>query len=276
MKVCVFGASGYLGASVYQLLKETAGTDVVGTYLKDPAVFDDLYKLDINQPESFSEFYKETQPDVVVWSVMSGPYEDNLIQEGLRHLITHVTPETKLVYVSSDFVFADGNGPYNEDDSMSKLPDDHKLSTYANAKVKAEHFITQDLTNYVILRAGPIYGENMVGKMDDRTDQLVYQLRLGHTVAYRDDLIRTFVHVGDMAKAITEFVQNARTGVYHAGPDRSMSFYEFMQQAAEQYGFHQELVEKGSEHEEADEEVPKNIALNTEGIKHVVKQDFRS
>ncbi|HLR63676.1 MAG TPA: sugar nucleotide-binding protein [Lentibacillus sp.] len=275
MKVCVFGASGYLGASVYQLLKETPHTDVVGTYLKEPAAFDDLYKVDVNDPESFSEFYKETQPDVVVWSVMSGPDEDELIQEGLRHLITHITPQTKLVYVSSDFVFADGYGPYTEDDSTSKLPGEHVLSTYANAKVKAENFITQDLSNYVILRVGPIYGENKIGKIDEQTDQLASQLQLGKTEAFRDDLIRTFVHVEDLAKVMTEFVQNDVTGIYHAGPDKSHSFYEFMQQMAEQTGYHQELVEKAPEDEEVDKEVPKNIALNTEKISQVVKQTFR-
>ncbi|WP_010531531.1 sugar nucleotide-binding protein [Lentibacillus jeotgali] len=275
MNVCVFGASGYLGASVYQLLKEIPGTDVAGTYLEDPAVFDDLYKLDVNQPESFSEYFKQTQPDVIVWSVMSGPNEDELIQEGLRHLITHITPDTKLVYVSSDFVFADGYGPYSEGDSTSKLPAEHVLSTYANAKVKAENFITQDLSNYVILRAGPIYGENKIGKLDERTDQLIYQLRLGNRIAFRDDLIRTFVHVGDLAGVITEFIQNDQTGIYHAGPDKSYSFYEFMQQMAEKRGFNRELVEKAPEDEEVDKEVPKNTVLNTEKITQAVKQTFR-
>ncbi|GGJ82933.1 NAD(P)-dependent oxidoreductase [Lentibacillus kapialis] len=275
MKVCVFGASGYLGASVYRLLKETPDTDVAGTCLEERAVFDDLYKLDVNDPESFSEFFKATQPDVVVWSVMSGPDEDELIQEGLRHLITHMTPDTKLIYVSSDFVFADGYGPYNEDDTMSKLPDEHVLSTYANAKVKAENFITQDLKNYVILRAGPIYGENQIGKRDERTDQLVSQLRLGKTAAFRDDLIRTFVHVEDLASVIIEFGQNDVTGIYHAGPLRSNSFYDFMQQTAEQNGFNRCHVEKAAEAEEVDKEVPKNTVLNTEKISQVVKQTFR-
>ncbi|QKY70528.1 sugar nucleotide-binding protein [Lentibacillus sp. CBA3610] len=275
MKVCVFGASGYAGASIYQILQETPNTEVTGTYLEDPAVFDDLYKLDVNQPESFSEFYKQTQPDVVVWSVMSGPYEDELIQEGLSHLITHLTPQTKLVYMSSDYVFTAGNGPYNEDDPISRLPEDHVFSTYANAKVKAEHFITQELTNYAILRAGPIYGENKIGQLDDRTDKLIAQLRLGKTVAYRDDLIRTFVHVNDLAMAVAEFVKNELTGIYHAGPDKRHSFYEFMQQMAEQLGYQGELVEEASQHEEADEEIPKNTSLSTDKIKDTTKQTFR-
>ncbi|WP_164667529.1 sugar nucleotide-binding protein [Virgibacillus doumboii] len=275
MKVCVFGASGYAGASVYQLLKETPDVNVVGTYLQDPAMFDDLYKLDINQPESFSDFYKREQPDVVVWSVMSGPNEHELTDQGLMHLMTFLTPQTKLVYMSTDFVFTEGKGPYSEEDTMSKLPDDHLYSNYANAKVKAEHFITKKLTNYVILRAGPIYGENKIGRLDDRTDKLAYHLRSGKSIAFRDDLIRTFVHVNDLANVIIELVQNDVTGTYHAGPERYMSFYEFMRETAEQLGYDMNLVDKESVQETADWEVPKNTSLKTKKITEITKQNFR-
>ncbi|SEP71297.1 dTDP-4-dehydrorhamnose reductase [Virgibacillus subterraneus] len=274
MKVCVFGASGYTGASIYQLLKDTRDFEVVGTFLREPTMFDDLYKLDINQPESFSDFFKKAQPDVVVWSVMSGPNEHELVDQGLMHLITHLTPQTKLVYISSDFVFAEGKGSYNEDDPMSKLPDDHLLANYANAKVKAERFITKELSNYAILRAGPIYGENKIGKLDERTDKLSYHLRSDKRIAFRDDLIRTFVYVDDLANVVVELVQNEVTGVYHVGPNKSQSLYEFMRQKAEEFGYDMNLVEKESEEEVVNQEVPKNTSLNTKKIKKITKQKF--
>lgn len=275
MKVCVFGANGYVGGSIYKMLKEMPDTNVTGTFLKEPTMFDDLYKLDVNQPESFSEFFKQTQPDIVVWSVMSGPNEHELTDQGLMHLITHLSPQTKLVYLSSDFVFSEGNGPYDEEDSLSKLPDDHLYSNYANAKVKAERFITKELSNYVILRAGPIYGENKIGKLDERTDELACHLHSGKTVAFRDDLTRTFVHVDDLADVILEFVQNDVTGVYHAGARESQSFYQFMRDKAEQLGYNKGLVEKESEKEIVDQEVPKNTSLNTEKITKIMKQISR-
>lgn len=174
MKVCVFGANGYVGSSVYKVLKDISGIEVSGTFLEEPSMFDDLVKLDVNEPESFSEYFKEEQPDVVVWSVMAGPNEHELTDQGLIHLITHLTPETKLIYLSSDFVYSAGNGPYKEEDPLSTLPEDHTFSNYTNAKVKAERLIDKELTNYAILRAGPIYGENEIGKLDERTDKLAY------------------------------------------------------------------------------------------------------
>ncbi|WP_461177455.1 sugar nucleotide-binding protein [Virgibacillus ainsalahensis] len=275
MKVCVFGANGYVGASIFQRLKDADGIEVSGTYLNDTPLFDHLDKLDVNKPESFSSYYKKEEPDVVVWSVMNGPNEHELTDQGLMHLITHITPETKLIYISSDFVYSAGKGPYDEADALSSLPDDHLYSNYTNAKVKAEHLIYNELSNYVILRAGPVYGENSIGKLDERTDKLSYHLRAGKRIAFRDDLIRTFVHVEDLANTVGKMVQNDVTGIFNTGPSEEQSFYEFMGGIAEQLGYDASLVEKESEEEEADHEVPKNTALKTEKISNVVKQTFR-
>ncbi|WP_404456014.1 sugar nucleotide-binding protein [Virgibacillus necropolis] len=275
MKICVFGASGYVGATVYEKLKHASEADVVGTYLKEPALFDDLYKLDVNEPESFSNFFKSEKPDVVVWAVMSGPNEHKLTDQGLMHLLTHLTPQTKLVYISSDFVFSHGDGPYSEEDPLSTLPDDHSFSNYANGKVKAERLIDNEFSNYVILRAGPIYGENAVGKLDDRTDRLSYHLRSTKPIDFRDDLTRSFVHIEDLTNVLEEMVFNNVTGVYHVGPEKKQSFYDFMKATARQMGYDETLVIKGSEEEEIDTEIPKDTSLITDKIKEVTNQRFR-
>ncbi|ASN04004.1 sugar nucleotide-binding protein [Virgibacillus necropolis] len=275
MKICVFGASGYVGASIYEKLKHVPEATVVGTYLSEPALIDELYKLDVNEPESFSNFFKNEKPDVVVWAVMSGPNEHKLTDQGLMHLMTHLTPQTKLVYISSDFVFSHGDGPYSEEDPLSNLPDDHSFSNYTNAKVKAERLIDKEFSNYVVLRAGPIYGENEVGKLDDRTDRLSYHLSSNQPIDFRDDLIRTFVHIEDLTNVIEEMVFNDVTGIYHVGPDKQQSFYEFMKASAQLMGYDETLVIKGSEQEEVDTEIPKNTSLTTNKIKEVSDQKFR-
>lgn len=275
MKICVFGASGYVGTSVYKSLESMEHLEVSGTYLDHTPIFDNLYKLDINEPESFSDFFKKESPDVVIWSVMNGPNEHVLTDQGLLHLITHLTPATKLIYISSDFVYSAGKGPYAEEEHLSTLPDDHIFSNYTNAKVKAERFIHNELSNYVILRAGPVYGENQVRKIDERTEKLFRQLDLGQPIAFRDDLVRTFVHVEDLANVIVEILEKEITGIFNVGPSEKLSFYEFMSGIADQFGYHSNLVKKASEYEEADQEIPKDTSLITEKISKTVNQNFR-
>lgn len=275
MKICVFGASGYVGSSIYERLKHAAEATVVGTYLGDAALSDELYQLDVNEPESFSNFFKNEKPDVVVWAAMSGPNEHKLTDQGIMHLLTHLTPQTKLVYISSDFVFSHGDGPYSEDDPLSNLPNDHSFSNYANGKVKAERLIDKEFSNYVVLRAGPIYGKNAVGKLDERTENLIYHLRTGEPIAFRDDLIRTFVHIEDLTNVLEEMVSNDVKGVFHVGPNTQQSFYAFMKARARDMGYDETLVIKGSEKEELDKEIPKNTSLNTGNINEVTSQQFR-
>src|SRR5699024_2739919 len=246
MKVCVFGESGYVGASVYTQLADSPNIEIVATYLDDPDRFEGLEKLAITKPKSFSDIIKKENPDVVIWSVMSGSNEYELTDQGFVHLLTHLTPQTKLIYISSDFVFSEGRGPYAEDDPISALPEDHIYSNYTNGKVKAERLINQELTNFTILRAGPIYGENHIGKSDKYTDQLTAQLQLGKSSAFRDYLILTFVHVEDLAKVVIELLQNEVTGTYHVDPSKQQSFYQFMQLTAERSGYDASFIEKGS------------------------------
>ncbi|MUV37451.1 dTDP-4-dehydrorhamnose reductase [Lentibacillus sp. JNUCC-1] len=275
MKICIFGADGYVGASVYKRAKNIPGAEVTGVDLLRQSPFSEVSQLDVNDPEAFSELYKQEDPDVVVWSVMSGFDEDRLIEQGLIHVINHLKPETKLVYMSTDFVFGEGDGPYTEEAPLSKLPEDHLFSTYNNAKVKAERLINNELNNFVILRAGPIYGENDVGKWDDRTEELLYQLRSGREIEQREDLVRTFVHVRDLADTIIDMVQNNDKGIYHVGPKTDKSYYEFMQTVAKENGFSPSLIKKDTKPEEPDYEIPKNTALDTQKINQAVKVGYR-
>lgn len=271
-KICVFGANGYVGTSVFEALRQHEQAQVIGADANTEAV-PGLVRLDVNDPERFSAFYKKERPDVVVWSVMAGPQEYELSDQGLLHLIAHLTPCTKLVYISSDFVFARGKGPYTEQDPLQLMPETYALSNYANAKIKAEKFIQRELTNYIILRSGPVYGENARGRLDVQTEKLERLAPLGKPAAYRDDLVRTFVHIDDLVKIVVEMSLNKRTGIYHVGRDKAQSFYEFMKEQAVERGYDPDLVVK--EERKLQMNTPQNLGLITERIRTVIRQQIK-
>ncbi|MGM8211466.1 sugar nucleotide-binding protein [Virgibacillus sp. W0430] len=263
MKVCIFGASGYIGESVFERLKDASSIETVGTFLEREGEMksEHLTLLDINEPESFSDFYKKENPDVVIWSVMSGPEEHQLTDQGLMHVITHLTPETKLIYISTDLVFAEGKGPYKPEDPTSTFPDDHFLGKYANAKVKAERIIRNELTNYAIIRTGPVYGRNKAGNWDHLLNAFITDGNEGKTVSYRDDLIRTFTPIETLTDTIIDLVENKKTGLFHVGEKEGKSFYDFMRAMAIMLGYEPGQIIKASEQEEPDHKLPKNISL---------------
>jgi|GEM_PF-3066092 len=272
MKVCVFGASGYVGSSIYEAFKNNDKAQAIGVDL-DEVSQENFIQLDVNDPESFSQFYKEVQPDIVVWAMMAGADEHRLSDEGLLHLISHMEPCTKLIYLSSDYVFAKGKGPYAEDDMLQLMADDHGMSGYANAKIKAERFIERELTNFCILRTGPIYGKNASGKLDLHMQRLEEAAESGDSVSARDDLIRTFVHIDDFCKIVVEMAMGNRTGIYHVGPGKHQSFYEFMKEQANLAGYDETVVRK--EERKVEMNLPKNTALLTDRLRMITTQNIR-
>ncbi|WLV24259.1 sugar nucleotide-binding protein [Aciduricibacillus chroicocephali] len=272
MKAVVFGSGGYVGASIYEALRKEEKLQVIGVDLNEETK-ENMVKLDVNDPENFSQVYKEIQPNVIIWALMAGAEEQRLSDEGLLHLISHMTPSTKLVYLSSDYVFARGRGPYSETDVLQTMADDHGMSKYANAKIKSERFIEKELTNFVILRSGPVYGKNARDKLDAHTENLEQTVAQGMPAHYRDDLIRTFVHIEDLSKIVAEMALNDRTGVYHVGPAKQESFYEFMRKQAKQAGYDEALVKK--EERKLQMNLPQNTALLTDRLRMITSQQMR-
>ncbi|WP_077623518.1 sugar nucleotide-binding protein [Sediminibacillus massiliensis] len=275
MKICVFGADGYLGSAIYKILKEKGNFHVSGTYYQEPVHgLEDLEELDINQPEAFSTYYKNHEPDVVIWSLMNTEEEDVLVNEGLTHLITHLSPETKLIYLSSDFVFSAGEGPYSEEDQPKQLSEDNPRSVYVNGKIKAEKIIQKEIGNYLILRMGPLYGENLLGINDERSSKLEESLSAGENVFKSDLLIRSFAHVQDIAKAVVELVPQDLSGIFHMGPDQHASYHSFYRKRAQELSLDPGMV-KEQPPEETDPSLPINTSLETKKLNGVLDASFR-
>ena len=64
MKYLIYGASGFLGGTIYQKLKQV-GHEVVGTYSTN-AANNELVKVDLLNTEKTLTLYRKVKPDVVI------------------------------------------------------------------------------------------------------------------------------------------------------------------------------------------------------------------
>lgn len=273
MKILLLGASGYLGKSLYSKLKMTA-YEVIGTsYQKQ---HQELIRIDIINPSDLFEMVK-LRPDVIIWSLMSGNDEIKLTELGLAPLLKNIPPTTKLIYISSDSVFANGEGNYKEDDPTSYLSDVNPLHQYANAKKDAEKMVIKHY-NHLIIRTGPIYGQNTDGKWDNRIANLKEQLSNGKRLKRTDNLYKTFVHIDDLVASIIEMIEKDIKGIIHAGPMQKESYYSFNLKIANKLNLDYSLID--SEQltlEEANSKgIPLDTSLNTEKISNMIKTSFRN
>lgn len=161
MKIAVVGASGLVGSSLLEDLQQfLPNADVKGTYHAHP--FKNGVALDITRQEEISRFIKEFAPDVVIWlagsknlsQLESNPQLGMLLNERpvLELLkVLEVSPKpTKLIFISSDYVFDGQSGGYRSTDSRSPR------TAYGKSKLLVENMLSASSVDSVCLRTSAI------------------------------------------------------------------------------------------------------------------------
>jgi dTDP-4-dehydrorhamnose reductase len=235
MTALVIGASGLVGGALLDALAE-ADVDAVGTYagharpglraldVRDAAAVralaDDTAAQVIYVPASLTNVdYCEMHPDESYAINVAGVH--NIVATGRR-----------VVYFSSDYVFAGDSGPYRESDPV------HPLCVYGEHKLQAERAVPAD---GLIVRTTVVYGPEWQGK--NFIYRLCTTLRAGQRLRVPHDQIGSPTYAPNLARAAVALERADRSGIYHvAGPERA-SRYEFALAAAEIFGLDRHLID---------------------------------
>lgn len=215
MKVLILGATGFLGSTLYQKAIEDESLTVVGTSRLSNAA-KNIIPLDVMDKHLVAQTIESIKPDVVIWCLMSMENEDQLIEIGLKNVVTHLSEDTKFIFLSTDAVFVDGRGDYDELDPIGLLPSEARLAIYVNAKHAGEQYLMENHPNYVIVRTGPLYGDNHY--IERRTLQLIENIKESKLYSAWENVYRSFVNVYDLSDALIELTKNNVIGILHAGP----------------------------------------------------------
>jgi len=154
----------------------------------------------------------------------------NLVEVCLKY-------NTKLIHLSTDFVFDGEKGNYVETD----VP--NPLSVYAKSKFDAENLVIHSgLKNWVVARTMIIYGvtENM-----SRSNVVLWaksSLEKGEVINVVDDQFRAPTLAEDLAVGCLLLIENDANGIYHlSGPER-FSILELVKNVADYFGLDQALI----------------------------------
>ena len=245
MRILVIGASGFLGAQVYQRLQSLNGLSVMGTCGRN-RVFPKLCPVDLESYASVRTLMIATKPEAVLWCAKGNrpqASEARLHHGGLRAVIESGPPAMRLVFVSTDAVLPGRQGPYDEHAVADPGAANSAGSPYAAAKFEAEQWVTAVWDNTCVVRISPVYGPSVEGAWDLRVSGLLTQFRQGHPVQRATNLRRTFVHVHDLARSVSELILHDYRGILHLGPAESASYFDFAKAVAEAGGWSPHLAE---------------------------------
>ena len=227
MKILITGGSGLLGQ--YLNLTLSKSFRILTTFHSDTGNCIDYnsIQLDITNRKNIGSIINLYRPDVVIHAAaIADPQLSGSLDPGFVYK-TNVTAtkniselcdkfSAKLIYISSDLVYADYRG--------SMLKEDAKLipaSLYAETKLMAEVKIRETFDNFLILRSALLYGFG-IGRRKNHFQLMYDNFRNNKPVKLFYDQYRTPLSFSESARIIDQLANSDIKGeiINMGGKDR--------------------------------------------------------
>lgn len=243
MNVILFGASGMLGSDIAKCVDES-GSD------------DEFYKsinlvratgsgaVDITDSVKTLQFITKHNPDIIIncaaYTNVDGCEENvdtafDVNANGIRNIaIAARECGAKVVQISTDYVF-DGldNTPYTEESPVNPL------SMYGKSKLKGEEYLSEIMTDFVIVRTAWLYGK--VSKKN--YVKIMLSLAEGRKeLKVVEDQIGSPTYTPDLAEAVWLLIKGGHTGIFHVTNSGDCSRFEWSKKIFEINGINMKLI----------------------------------
>jgi len=261
-KILIIGASGLLGSKLYEKLSQHY--KVTGAYSTNKQ--EGLHFYDMTNKDS--TIFQETKPDIVIHTAgitnvdscetdKELAYKVNV--EGTENIIQGCKlNNSKLIYISTDFVFDGKKGNYKEEDTPNPL------SYYGKTKLEAENLVKNSGLGYIIGRVAVLYGAKQNNKL---VSWCIEQLKKKEYTTLVADHMRTPTLVDDIAEALHILIQNKRTGTYHIAGSKTLSAFSMGLRIAEEFNFEKKYLKPIMAYKFKQlAKRPKNSSLNIEKL----------
>ncbi|MEM7373294.1 MAG: dTDP-4-dehydrorhamnose reductase [Bacteroidota bacterium] len=249
-KILLTGSNGLLGQKIVSLLTERSHIQLLATSRginRHPLRKGYAYQsLDLTAPEAVEHVFETFVPtDVIHTAAMTqvDACEDN--REACDAINVHAVETlcrmckkhgSRLVHLSTDFVFDGTAGPYREEDSPNPL------SYYGLSKLKAEQIIQESQVNHAILRTILLYGITPAMSRSNIVLWVKSSLEAEKEIRVVHDQVRSPTLAEDLATACVSAVMKEAEGVYHVSGGEIMSVVEIARKVADFWKLDQSLI----------------------------------
>ncbi|OGK11496.1 hypothetical protein A2768_00025 [Candidatus Roizmanbacteria bacterium RIFCSPHIGHO2_01_FULL_37_16] len=163
--IAIIGASGFIGSSLFNFLnKQNSLSQIFGTYYLNKKN-NKLTKLDAYSENNLKSFMIDKLPAFIIFA--SGLKNVDICEKKprlallnnvlpiilLTKLITRLKLNTKLLFISSDYVFSGNRGKYRENDLRNPT------TFYGYTKKLAEEILENSQVDFKILRTSSVVGK---------------------------------------------------------------------------------------------------------------------
>lgn len=250
-RVLITGANGMLGQELVATMSKNPMYDVLATG-RDPVPrysggAGGYAPLDITDAEQMNRLFQDFTPDVVVNCAAMTQVDECEEKRDLCWQINADAVEniaracksigSRLVQVSTDFVFDGEDGPYNE--KARPLP----LNYYGRSKQAGENAARiAGLDQWAIARTVLVYGTPEGATRSNIALWVINELSNGRRINVVTDQWRTPTYAPDLADGIERIIRFDKTGTYHLSGREFMSVYDFARTIAREFDLDESLI----------------------------------
>ena len=267
-RVLIIGGSGMLGYEVFAKFQNIF--NVVSTSFNNK---NNSFKfLDITNRNQVKNVCDNFNPNVVVNCAAFTDVDlcENrkklarmINVDGVENIIKSVKTNTKIIHISTDYVFNGVDGFYAENDLT------YPLNYYGKTKLESENILIGSGRPYVIFRPSVLYSSNI---SQNNFFKWVYSsLKNNININVVDDQISSPTFIPELVKAIFTSVIIDYQGLLHIGSNDVISRFEFAVLIAKVFNFDEKLITKIKTSDLNQDAIrPMNSSLNNSKIKDVL------
>jgi len=245
-RILITGASGMLGACLVKLWSKKY--DIFSTGNSDfPGNLAKAYKIFDFKSRNYNKLIEWAHPEITVHCAAitnvdyceENPEEAMIINgESVRKLIDS-TPNTKLIFISTDAVFPCQTHLANENSAIE--PE----NVYGRSKEYGESFIKNSLKNNCVVRT-TIIGKNINTYKKGFVEWIINTIKRGNQITLFNDVFFTPISIWHLANELEWIINNDVPKILHVSGAEITTKYEFGYRLCKEMGLDNSLIKIGS------------------------------
>ena len=193
-------------------------------------------KLDITNSKQVDSILQTIEPDYIVNCAAYTNVDNSETDKetcysvnvmGLKNLISYSALNTKIIHISTDYVFDGNKILYSEEDAPNPI------SYYGKVKLESENILRSARRDSIVLRTSVIYDESH----NSFFSWVKRSLANNGTIKVVTDQTSNPTWSWSLSEAIYKLILNNLDGLYHFGGDDTLSRYDFALKIALAYGY---------------------------------------
>ena len=247
-KVFIAGVNGLLGQSVVTMFNRETDFEVIQSSIEPEPYMDfssPYIQLDITNKDDVKNAIHKFEPDVIVNCAAFTDVDKceterelcwKLNVDAVKNLIiSSRANNSKIIHISTDYVFDGKHGPYSESDTPNPI------SFYGRSKLASENALLTSGIDFVILRTIVLFGVGTKVKPNFAL-WLINNLSAKKKVNIVNDQIGNTTIVDDLAWGIIKAAEKNVSGIYNVAGKDIISRLDFTYTLCDVFGYDKSLI----------------------------------